>query len=150
MKAGHMVLQHPAHSPHRIVARSREGKTNMLSAAAPALLVALEFVFRLRGGGEGKEGRLCRFRALCSCLFSSPLSPIRFVACRAFTHSLTMHATTQSLEDLLPPPNEKERRRMALAVSCVALLITVVAALLVGFTLGLSHYMDAMAPQGES
>ena len=55
----------------------------------------------------------------------------------------------QSLEDLLPPPNEKERRRMALAVSCVALLITVVAALLVGFTLGLSHYMDAMAPQGE-
>ena len=60
-----------------------------------------------------------------------------------------MHAM-QSLEDLLPPPNEKERRRMALAVSCVALLITVVAALLVGFTLGLSHYMDAMAPQGES
>ena len=70
-----MVLQHPAHSPHRIVARSREGKTNMLSAAAPALLVALEFVFRLRGGGEGKEGRLCRFRALCSPLFSFPLFP---------------------------------------------------------------------------
>ena len=54
---------------------------------------------------------------------------------------------SQSLEDLLPsPPNEKERRRMAWAVSCVALLITVVAALLVGVTLGLSHYMDAMVP----
>ena len=67
----------------------------------------------------------------------------------SFPSPSCMHAM-QSLEDLLPPPNEKERRRMALAVSCVALLITVVAALLVGFTLGLSHYMDAMAPQGES
>ena len=55
-------------------------------------------------------------------------------------------APLQLEEDLLPPPNEKERRRMALAVSCVALLITVVAALLVGATLGLSHYMDAMVP----
>ena len=52
----------------------------------------------------------------------------------------------KSLEDLLPPPNEKERRRMALVVSCVALLITIIAALLVGVTLGLSHYMDAMVP----
>ena len=54
MKAGHMDLQHPAHSPHRIVAREREGKTNMLSAAAP-LLAALEFVFRLRGVEEGEK-----------------------------------------------------------------------------------------------
>ena len=38
---------------------------------------------------------------------------------------------------------------MALVVSCVALLITVVAALLVGVTLGLSHYMDPAMSPGE-
>jgi uncharacterized membrane protein len=51
---------------------------------------------------------------------------------------------------LLPPPSEKERRRMALVVSCVALFITVFAALLVGITLGMSHLMVDMVPVGES
>ncbi len=43
-------------------------------------------------------------------------------------------------------PPEKERRRMALAVSCVALAITVFAALLVGLTLGLSHLLEDLTP----
>ena len=92
MKAGHMVLQHPAHSPHRIVARSREGKTNMLSAAAPALLVALEFVFRLRGVGEEEKKEGCvGLGPFVLSLFSSPsalwpaghsLIPLPFVHAR--------------------------------------------------------------------
>ncbi len=43
-------------------------------------------------------------------------------------------------------PPEKERRRMVLAVSCVALAITVFAALLVGLTLGLSHMLEDLTP----
>ncbi len=43
-------------------------------------------------------------------------------------------------------PPEKERRRMVLAVSCVALAITVFAALLVGLTLGMSHLLEDLTP----
>ncbi len=48
------------------------------------------------------------------------------------------------LGDHAPP--EKERRRMVLVVSCVALAITVFAALLVGLTLGLSHLLEDLTP----
>ena len=41
------------------------------------------------------------------------------------------------------PPPEKERKRMAVIVSCVALVISILAVAMVGVTLGLSHMMDA-------
>ena len=46
--------------------------------------------------------------------------------------------------DMKPPP-EKERRRIALIVSCVALAITFFAASLVGLTLGLSHLLEGFS-----
>ena len=45
--------------------------------------------------------------------------------------------------DVTPP--EKERRRMAIVVSCVAVAITILAAAMVGVTLGLSHVMDELS-----
>ena len=45
--------------------------------------------------------------------------------------------------DVTPP--EKERRRMAIVVSCVAVAITILAAAMVGVTLGLSHMMDELS-----
>ena len=46
-------------------------------------------------------------------------------------------------DDVAPP--EKERRRMAIVVSCVAVAITILAAAMVGVTLGLSHMMDELS-----
>lgn len=40
------------------------------------------------------------------------------------------------------PPSEKERKNMVIVVSCVGLLITVLAATMVGITLGLSHLLE--------
>ena len=40
------------------------------------------------------------------------------------------------------PPSEKERKHMVTVVSCIGLLITVLAATMVGITLGLSHLME--------
>ena len=40
------------------------------------------------------------------------------------------------------PPSEKERKNMVMVVSCVGLLITILAATLVGITLGLSHLLE--------
>ena len=40
------------------------------------------------------------------------------------------------------PPSEKERKNMAMVVSCVGLLITILAATMVGITLGLSHLLE--------
>ena len=40
------------------------------------------------------------------------------------------------------PPSEKERKNMVIVVSCVGLLITILAATMVGLTLGLSHLFD--------
>ena len=40
------------------------------------------------------------------------------------------------------PPSEKERRNMVIVVSCVGLVITVLAATMVGITLGLSHMLE--------
>lgn len=48
-------------------------------------------------------------------------------------------------DDFAPPP-EKERKRIVLIVSCVALAITIFAASLVGFTLGLSDFLDGLNP----
>ncbi len=48
-------------------------------------------------------------------------------------------------EGLRPPP-EKERRRIVLIVSCVALAITIFAASLVGLTLGLSNWLEDLTP----
>ena len=40
------------------------------------------------------------------------------------------------------PPSEKERKNMVMVVSCVGLLITILAATMVGITLGLSHLLE--------
>ena len=40
------------------------------------------------------------------------------------------------------PPSEKERRNMVIVVSCVGLVITILAATMVGITLGLSHMIE--------
>ena len=40
------------------------------------------------------------------------------------------------------PPSEKERKNMVIVVSCVGLLITILAATMVGITLGLSHLLE--------
>ena len=40
------------------------------------------------------------------------------------------------------PPSEKERKNMVIVVSCVGLVITILAATMVGITLGLSHLFE--------
>ena len=40
------------------------------------------------------------------------------------------------------PPSEKERKNMVIVVSCVGLIITILAATMVGITLGLSHLFE--------
>ena len=40
------------------------------------------------------------------------------------------------------PPSEKERKNIVIVVSCVGLVITILAATMVGITLGLSHMFE--------
>lgn len=51
-------------------------------------------------------------------------------------------------DDDFAPPSEKERQRIVLIVSCVALAITVLAASLVGLSLGMSHMLEELNPKG--
>ena len=46
----------------------------------------------------------------------------------------------------LKPPTEKERRSMVIVVSSVGLVITLLAATMVGITLGLSHMFEESEP----
>ncbi|XP_059080363.1 uncharacterized protein LOC131878409 isoform X1 [Tigriopus californicus] len=50
-------------------------------------------------------------------------------------------------DDDFAPPSEKERQRIVLIVSCVALAITVLAASLVGLSLGMSHMLEELNPK---